>query len=98
MNLKKLMKQAQETQERLMKELHSIEVTGSAGGDMVTVTMNGSKEVLRIKIDPEVVNKDDVEMLEDLVLAAVKEAQRRAEEEAQSKVGALGAGLGLPGL
>ena len=98
MNIKKLMKQAQDAQERLMRELKELEVTASAGGDMVTVRMNGAKELLGVKIDPEVVDKDDVEMLEDLVVAAVKEAQRRADEAAQSKVGALGAGLGIPGL
>ena len=96
-NIKKLMKQAQDAQETLMQDLKQIEVSASAGGDMVTVRMNGAKELLGIKIDPEVVDKDDVEMLEDLVTAAVKEAQRRADEAAQSKVGAMGSGLGLPG-
>ena len=65
---------------------------------MVTVTMNGAKEILAVQIDPEVVNKEDVEMLQDLILAALKEAARRADEAVQSKVGALGAGLGIPGL
>jgi DNA-binding YbaB/EbfC family protein len=96
-NIKKLMKQAQDAQENLMRELKQTEVSASAGGDMVTVRMNGAKELLSIKIDPEVVDKDDVEMLEDLVTAAIKEAQRRADEAAQGKMGAMGAGLGLPG-
>ena len=98
MNIKKLMKQAQEAQERLLQQLKETQVTASAGGDMVTVTMNGAKELISLKIDPEVVDKDDVEMLEDLIVAAIKEAQRRADEAMQSSVGNLGQSLGLPGM
>jgi len=96
MNVRKMMKQAQEMQEKLQRELAELSVEATAGGGMVTVTMSGHKEVLGVKIDPEVVDPDDVGMLEDLVLAAVNEAARKVDAEMQDKVGGLAGGV--PGL
>ena len=95
----KLLQQAQEMQGRLQKmqdELAQITVTGSAGGGMVTVEANGQGAVRRVKIDPSVVNASDVEMLEDLVLVAVTEAQKKAQDLAQREMGKLTGGMSLP--
>jgi nucleoid-associated protein EbfC len=95
----KLLQQAQEMQGRLQKmqeELQRVTVTGAAGGGMVTVEANGQGAVQRIKIDPSVVNPADVEMLEDLVLVAVTEAQKKAQAQAQLEAGKLTGGLPLP--
>ena len=100
-NPQKLMKQLQETQERIQQELESLEIEATAGGGMVTVVMNGHKQLRSVTIDPEVVDKDDVEMLQDLVAAAVNEATRKADEAMRDKLGGLAGGLGeglkLPG-
>ncbi len=93
-NMQQMMKQAQQVQERLQEEIAKIRVEASAGGGMVTVKMDGQKRVLGVTIDPEVLS--DVEMLQDLVMAAFNEAARRVDEEAQQKVGGLLGGLGLP--
>ena len=74
MNIQQMMKQAQEMQERLRRELAATEVEATAGGGMVTVVMNGAKQLRAITIDPEVVSEDDVEMLQDLILAAINDA------------------------
>ncbi len=98
-NMQQLMKQAQKMQQDMMKaqeELETQEYTASSGGGVVTVTVTGSKEVKSIKISPEVVDPDDVEMLEDLVLAAVREAMETAEKSAQAKMGSLAPNL--PGM
>ncbi|MGB7219110.1 MAG: YbaB/EbfC family nucleoid-associated protein [Vicinamibacterales bacterium] len=87
MNLQQMMKQAQEMQERLQKQMAELRVEGNAGGGMVTVVVNGAKQIQSMKIDPEVVSKDDVRMLEDLIVAAVNDAQRRADEEMAQKMG-----------
>jgi len=95
-----LMKQAQKFQEKLaqvQEELETIEVEGSSGGGMVTVTANGKQEIVQIKIDPEVVNPDDVEMLEDLILAAVNQARERAQEVSEEKMRDATGGM-LPGM
>jgi nucleoid-associated protein EbfC len=99
----KILQQAQEMQGRLQKmqdELAGITVTGSAGGGMVTVEATGQGSVRRVKIDPSVVNASDVEMLEDLVLVAVSEAQKKAQEKAQElskeEMGKLTGGLPFP--
>jgi DNA-binding YbaB/EbfC family protein len=76
----------------------SISVEGMAGGGMVTVVVNGHKHVQKITIDPEVVSKDDVTMLQDLVAAAVNDAIRKVDEALKSRVGSIMGGLGLPGL
>lgn len=94
MNIQQMMKQAQEMQERLQRELDATEVEATAGGGMVTVVMNGRKQLRRIAIDPEVVSGDDIEMLQDLIVAAVNDAQRKVDETVAGKMG----GLRIPGL
>ena len=84
-----MMKQAQQMQENLQKQMAELKVEGNAGGGMVTVVMNGSKQVQSLKIDPEVVSKDDVEMLQDLIVAAINDAQRKADEEMAQKMGGM---------
>jgi nucleoid-associated protein EbfC len=99
MNIQQMMKQAQEMQNRLQKQMAELRVEGNAGGGMVTVVINGAKQVQSVKIDPEVVSKDDVEMLQDLIVAALNDAQRKADEEmAQQMGGMLPPGLKIPGL
>ncbi len=98
MNPLQMMKQAQQLQERLQQEMSTISVEGAAGGGMVTVVVNGHKHVQKVTIDPEVVSKDDLEMLQDLVAAALNDALRKVDDELKSKVGGLMGGLGLPGL
>jgi DNA-binding YbaB/EbfC family protein len=93
MNIQQMMKQAQQMQERLQREMAELKVEASAGGGMVTVVVNGAKQVQSLKIDPEVVSKDDVEMLQDLIMAAVNDAQRKADEELSRKMGGM-----IPGL
>ena len=99
MNVRKMMKQAQEMQERLQRELEEASVEASVGGGMVSVTMNGHKALLSIVIDPEVLDPEDPGMVQDLVVAAVNEASRRVDELMQEKVGGLAGALGggLPG-
>jgi len=94
-----MMKQAQQMQERLQKQMAELRVEGNAGGGMVTVVMNGAKQVQSVTIDPEVVSRDDVVMLQDLIVAALNDAQRKADEElAQQMGGLLPPGMKLPGL
>ena len=95
MNIQQMMKQAQQMQERLQKQMAELSVEATAGGGMVTVVVNGAKQLQSIKIDPEVVSKDDVEMLQDMILAAVNDAQRKVDEELASKMGGLVPGLKL---
>ncbi len=94
MDIKALMKQAQKMQEKLQKEIAELKVEATSGGGMVTVTMSGSHELLSLRISPEVVKSQDVEMLEDLVRAAVNEARRKIEAAMTEKVGS----LRVPGL
>jgi DNA-binding YbaB/EbfC family protein len=99
-NMNNLMKQAQMLQKKMeeaQKEAETVEFEASVGGGAVAVRVNGKKEVLAIKIKPEVVDEDDVEMLEDLVLSAVNEALRKAEEETSSKMNKLTGGMNMPG-
>ena len=96
-----LMKQAQQMQQKMLKlqeEVAKKTLDASVGGGMVTVTVNGKSEVLRIKIEPQVVDPDDVEMLEDLVVAGVNEALRKAQEMMSEEMGKLTGGLKIPGL
>jgi DNA-binding YbaB/EbfC family protein len=95
---RKMMKQLQQAQERLQAEIAAILVEASAGGGVVKVEMDGQKQLRSLKIDPEVVSRDDVEMLQDLVLSAVNEAARKVEASIQEKVGGLTGGLKLPGM
>jgi DNA-binding YbaB/EbfC family protein len=98
MNIQAMMKQAQEMQERLKKQMAELRVEATAGGGMVTVVVNGSKQLLSLTIDPEVVVKEDVEMLQDLILAAVNDAQRKADEQLAQTMGGMMGGLQIPGL
>jgi DNA-binding YbaB/EbfC family protein len=98
MDIQQMMKQAQQMQERLQKQMAELRIEASAGGGMVTVVVNGSKQLKSLKIDPEVVSKEDVEMLQDLIVAAVNDAHRKADEELSHKMGGLMGGLGLPGM
>lgn len=96
-NMNNIMKQAQKLQkqmEEMQKEIESKEFEASVGGGAVVVKVNGKKEVASINIKPEVVDPDDVEMLEDLVLTAVNEAMKKADEETSSKMGKLTGGMG----
>jgi len=98
-NIRQLMKQAQEMQERMQRELAELVVEASVGGGMVTVKMSGHKQLVSVKLDPEVIDPEDSETLEDLILAAVNEAGRQVDEELQSKMGSLAGGMpGLPDL
>jgi len=97
-NPQKMMKQIQQMQERLQQEIAAISVDATAGGGMVKVEMDGMKALRSVTIDPEVVSKDDVDMLQDLVLAAVNEAGRKVDEAVQEKMAGLTAGLNIPGL
>ena len=98
MNIQQMMKQAQQMQERMQKQMEEMRVEATAGGGMVTVTMNGSKRVLALKIDPEAVSKDDVEMLQDLILAALTDANRKVDEAMQQQMSGLMGGLKIPGM
>src|SRR5918994_6607099 len=98
MNPLQLMKQAQQLQERMQKEMSALTVEGASGGGMVTVVVNGHKHVQKLTIDPEAVSKEDVEMLQDLIAAAVNDAVRKVDDELKGKVGGLMSGLNLPGL
>jgi nucleoid-associated protein EbfC len=98
MNIQKMMKQAAQMQERIQRELAALEVEATTGGGMVAVRMNGHKQLLGITIDREVLDPADPEMLQDLVVAAVNEANRKVEEAMQEKVGSLAGGLGMPGM
>ena len=99
MNIQEIMKQAAQMQERLQKDMSAVRVEGNAGGGMVTVVVNGAKQVQSNTIDPEVVSKDDVGMLQDLIVAAITDAHRKADEEMAQKMGGmLPPGMKLPGM
>jgi hypothetical protein len=98
MNIQQMMKQAQQMQEKLQKQMAEMKVEATAGGGMVTVVMSGAKQLLSLKIDPEAVSKEDVEMLQDLILAAVNDAQRKVDEALQQQMGGMMGGLKIPGL
>ena len=93
MNLQKLMRQAQEMQDRMQRELAELVVEASAGGGMVTVKMSGHKQLLAVAIDPEIVAANDPAMLSDLVLVAVNDAARKVDEAMQARLGGLAGGL-----
>ena len=95
-DLNEMMKQAQEMQERLQREMKEIRVDASAGGGMITVSMTGSKELLEVKIDPEAIKDGDAEMLQDMIIAAVNEASRKVDEKLKGRLGSmLPPGLGF---
>ncbi len=96
-----MMKQVQKMQKKmtqLQEELEQKRVEGSAGGGMVTVVANGRQDILELKIHPDVVNPQEVELLEDLVLAAIHQAQQRAQEMMNSEMGQITGGIQIPGL
>ena len=95
-SMRQLMKQAQEMQERLQRELKELVVEASVGGGMVTVQMSGHKQLVACKIDPEAMDPNDPSILEDLIVAAVNEAGRKIEETMQGKMGAMASSM--PGL
>ena len=97
-NLQKMLKTAKEMQEKLQKELAEMRVEGSSGGGMVNVILDGTKSLMSIQIDPEVVNKEELEMLQDLIMAAFNDAGAKVDENLSQKMGALGSGLKIPGL
>ncbi len=97
-NMQQIMKQAQKMQEQLQKQMAEMFIEGSAGGGIVIVKMNGLKQVLGLKIEPEAVNSGDVEMLQDLIVAAINEAARRVDEELSGQIGNITGGLKIPGL
>lgn len=100
-NLNNLLKQAQNFQKKLEEKQQELEVKtveASSGGGAVTVVANGKKQIIDLKIKPEVVDPDDIEMLEDLVLAAVNEALKKSEEMIASEMGKLTQGVNIPGL
>jgi len=98
MDIANMMKQAQEMQERLQRDMSDLTIQATAGGGMVTVTVNGHKHLQKIAIDPEVVSKEDIGMLQDLIIAAVNDAHRKVDEAMKQRMGGLLGGLKLPGM
>jgi hypothetical protein len=96
--MQKMLKAAKEMQDRLQKELAEMRVEGTSGGGMVTIVLDGQKALLSIRIEKEVVNKDDVDMLQDLVVAAFNDAATKVDGMLGQKLGALGADLKIPGM
>ena len=98
MNMQQLMKQAQQMQEKLQKQMETIVVDATAGGGMVSVKVNGQKQLLSIQIDPEVFSGGDKDMLQDLIVAAVNEGIRKVDATMSEQLGSLTGGLKIPGL
>jgi DNA-binding YbaB/EbfC family protein len=96
--MQQYLKQFQQFQEQLQKQLDELEVEGSAGGGMVTVRMNGQKQLSEVHIEPEVFASHDLEMLQELVLVAVNEAMRKVDEQLASQMGNMAGGFNIPGL
>jgi nucleoid-associated protein EbfC len=93
MDIRQMMKQAQKMQEQIQKQMQELRIEATAGGGMVTVTVNGAKQLMSLRIDPEVVSKDDVEMLQDLILAAINDAHRKVDEQLQKTMGGMMPGM-----
>lgn len=93
-----MMKQAQQMQERLQQQMGQLRVEATSGGGMVTVIVDGHKHLQRIVIDPEVVSKEDIGMLQDLIVAAVNDAHRKVDDAMKQQMGGLLGGMGIPGL
>ena len=93
MDIRQMMKQAQKMQEQLQQQMQELRIEATAGGGMVTVTVNGAKQLMSLRIDPEVVSKDDVEMLQDLILAAINDAHRKVDEHLQKSMGGMMPGM-----
>lgn len=100
-NMNQMMKQMKKMQGEMVKaqqDLEKKEFVGSAGGDVVRVTMSGQKQVIGLEIDPQVVDPEDVEMLQDLVIAAFNDAMKKVDEAVQQDMGKFTAGMNIPGL
>jgi len=96
--MQQMLKQVQQLQEQLQKQLDELVVEAAAGGGMVSVKMNGQKQIHEVRVDPEVFASQDVEMLQDLILVACNEASRKVDEQLSSQMGSLAGGLNIPGL
>jgi len=94
----KMLQQMQNRIQKMQQELEETEVEGTAGGGAVRITVNGLRNVQSVKIDPDAVDPQDIEMLEDMVLAAIQEAMKTAEDLAAQKMGAITGGINIPGL
>ena len=100
-NMNQMMKQLQKMQEEMVKaqqELETKEFVGSSGGDVVKITVSGQKQVLGVEIDPQVVDPDDIEMLQDLIVAAFNDALKKVDDTVQKDMGKFTAGMNIPGL
>ena len=98
LQMQQILKQVQQFQEQLQKQLDELVVEATAGGGMVSVRMNGQKQLHEVRIDPEVFASQDLEMLQDLILVAFNEASRKVDEQMSSQMGSLAGGLNIPGL
>ena len=98
MNIANMMQQAKQMQEKLQQQMAGLRVEATAGGGMVTVVVDGTKQLLSLRIDPEVVSKEDVEMLQDLIVAAINDAHRKVDEQLGQSMSGMFGGLKIPGL
>jgi len=98
MNIQAMMQQAKQMQEQLQRQMADLRVEATAGGGMVTVVLSGTKQLQSITIDPEVVSREDVEMLQDLIVAAINDANRKVDEQLGQSMSGLMGGLKIPGL
>jgi len=98
MDVKKMMLEAQQMQEKLQRQMAEMKISSTAGGGTIIVTVNGNKQLLSIKIDPESVSKDDMDMLQDMIVAAVNDAHRKVDQALASHMQGMMGGLGIPGL
>ena len=89
LNIQGMMKQAQQMQEKMAREMEELRVDASAGGGVVNVTMKGDHEIISLKIDPEIVKENDIEMLQDMIVAAINEGNRKVNEAMKSKLGSM---------
>lgn len=89
LNIQGMMKQAQQMQEKMQQEMEELRVEASAGGGVVNVTMKGDHEIISLKIDPEIVKDNDIEMLQDMIVAAINEGNRKVNEAMKSKLGSM---------
>ena len=98
MNMQQLMKQAQKMQEQLQKQMETTTVEATAGGGMVSVKMNGNKQLISVQVDPEVFTAGDKDMLQDLIVAAVNEGIRKVDETLNTSIGGMTGGMKIPGM
>lgn len=89
LNIQSMMKQAQQMQEQMQREMEELRVDASAGGGVVSVTMKGNHEIIALKVDPEIVKENDIEMLQDMIVAAINEGNRKVNEAMKSKLGSM---------